>query len=93
MIAKNQYTQPSKSTVFTKVPVGILYSLSFWLDANPSSCISIINSVYKVLLFEPFPLLIGLGNINPLNFKDHRARAIITAGNHHALVICPLMHD
>ena len=82
MIAKNQYTQPSKSTVFTKVPVGILYSLSFWLDANPSSCISIINSVYKVLLFEPFPLLISLWNINPLNFEDYRPCAIISCARH-----------
>ncbi len=58
-----------------------------------SSCIGVGCVVCKVLFFKPKPFFFRLRNIDPLNFENDRPGAIIAAGDHHAFVICPFVHN
>ena len=42
---------------------------------------------------EPFFLLRSLRDVDSLDFEDNRAGPVITAGDHHAVVVGPALHD
>ena len=58
-----------------------------------SACIGIIRHVLEILLFQPLFLFFGFRDVDPLDLEDHRSGAIVAAGNHHPLVVGPLVHD
>lgn len=43
--------------------------------------------------FKVGTLVLCLGNVDALELEDDRARAIIAAGYHHAVVVRPLVHE
>ena len=55
--------------------------------------ICIVCSIAKILLIQPFPLLVVLWNVNTLDFKDDRPCSIIAARDHHSVIISPTLHD
>lgn len=54
--------------------------------------IGIIYGVLKVLLLQPLALFLVLRNIDPFYLEDHRPGTVITAGNHHTVIVCPALH-
>lgn len=40
------------------------------------SCIGIGGTIREILLFKPKPFFLGFGDIDPLNFEDHRSGAV-----------------
>ena len=58
-----------------------------------SAGVGILCRILEILLFQPFPFLFGLGDIDPLNLEDHRPGPVVAAGDHHPLIIGPLVHD
>ena len=45
------------------------------------------------MLLQPLPLFVILRYIDALDFEDDRPRPIVAAGDHHAVVIRPALHD
>ena len=58
-----------------------------------SAGVGILCRILEILLFQPFPFLFGLGDIDPLDLEDHRPGPVVAAGDHHPLIIGPLVHD
>lgn len=55
--------------------------------------IRILRAVGEILFGEPGALGVRLGDIDALDLEDHGARAVVAAGNHHAIVRGPAVHD
>ena len=64
-----------------------------FLNELSLSRISIFSTIFEVLLCKPFFFITILWNINPLDFENYRSSSIITAGNHHTLIVSPSVHD
>jgi hypothetical protein len=58
-----------------------------------SAGVGILCRILEILLFQPFPFLFGLGDIDPLDLEDHRPGPVVATGDHHPLIIGPLVHD
>ena len=57
------------------------------------TCISIVCCIFEILFFQPLFFFFSFRNINSLNFEDNRSCTVIATGNHHSLIVCPLMHN
>ena len=55
--------------------------------------IRILSCVREVLLRQPLGLLFILWDIDALDLKNNRPCAVVAAGNHHAVVVRPALHD
>ena len=66
------------------------FRVSGWIS---SACISVCGGMRKILSGKPFPLFLIFREIDALNLKDHRACAVIAAGDHDPVIIGPSMHD
>lgn len=55
--------------------------------------IRIFRAVREVLPREPALFFVGLGDIDAFELEDDEARAVVAAGDHHALVVRPAVHD
>ena len=62
-------------------------------QSSRSAGVSVLGIVRIVLLCQPLPLIIVLRNVDALDLEDDRTRAVITAGDHHAVVVRPAFHD
>lgn len=60
---------------------------------SPTPRVRVLRAVGEVLLGEPGALGVRLGDIDALNLENHGARAVVAAGNHHAVVRGPAVHD
>ena len=58
-----------------------------------SAGIRIRGGMRKVLSGKPFAFLVIFREIDALDLKDHRTGPVIAAGDHHAVIVCPAMHD
>ena len=47
----------------------------------------------EVLLCQPFFLFRRFRDVDPFDLEDDRTGAVITAGDHHSVVIGPAFHD
>ena len=45
------------------------------------------------MLCQPLGFFVILRDIDSLDLEDDRPRAIVAAGDHHAVIICPALHD
>ena len=52
-----------------------------------SACIGIIRCILEILLFQPQLFFLILWNVNPLNLENNRACSVITAGDHHSVIL------
>ena len=57
------------------------------------SRISVLCSVLEILPLRPLLFFFVFWNIDSFNFEYDRSGSIITTSNHHALVICPAVHN
>ncbi|EEB36127.1 hypothetical protein ANHYDRO_01038 [Anaerococcus hydrogenalis DSM 7454] len=62
-------------------------------NLKSSAYIGIIRCILEILLFQPQLFFLILWNVNPLDLEDNRACSVITAGDHHSVVICPLANN
>lgn len=58
-----------------------------------SARIRILSCIPEVLLRQPLPLLVILRNVDPFDLENDRPRAVVTAGDHHAVIVSPAFHD
>ena len=49
--------------------------------------------IFKILLFQPRCFLVILWNVDAFDLEDDRPGAVVAAGDHHAVVIRPALHD
>lgn len=70
----------------------VFFLISDYLHVMSSPRIGIIYGVLKVLLLQPLALFLVLRNIDPFYLEDHRPGTVITAGNHHTVIVCPALH-
>ena len=58
---------------------------------SPGVCI--LGCIPEVLLRQPLPLLIILRDVDALDLENDRPRAVVAAGDHHAVVVRPALHN
>ena len=58
-----------------------------------SACIGMIRRIGKILLLKPGFFLIILWNVDPFDLENDGAGSIIAASDHHAVIVCPFLHD
>ena len=74
-------------------PLGTL-SVQLFSDGHfVSPCISIFGCILKILLRQPCGFLVILRDIDALDLEDDRPCAVVAAGDHHAVVVGPSLHD
>lgn len=83
---------PCPSLVFQALYKDPIRSLHH-LRKNVLACIRILDCISEILLRQPFPLLVILGNVDPFDLENDRPRTVITTGDHHAVIIRPAFHD
>ena len=57
------------------------------------SRIRVLRAIGEILLDEPGALGVRLGDVDALDLEHHGTRAVVAAGDHHALVRGPAVHD
>lgn len=58
-----------------------------------SACIGIVHRISKIPLLKPGLFLIILRDVDPLDLENNGAGSIIAASDHHAVIVCPALHD
>ena len=58
-----------------------------------SSRVGILGTVGEIMAFQVSTVLIVFGDVDARELEDDRPRAVVTAGDHHAVVVRPAMHD
>ena len=55
--------------------------------------VGILRAVGEILFGEPDTLGVRFGDVDSFDLEHHGTRAVVAAGNHHAIVRGPAMHD
>ena len=57
------------------------------------SGIGILSRIFEILLCQPSFFFQSFWNVDAFDLEDDRPRAVVAAGNHHAVIIGPALHD
>ena len=69
------------------------FSIAGSISSFVSARVDVLSRVAEVLLCQPRGFLVVLRDVDALDLEDDRAGSVIAAGDHHAVVVGPALHD